>query len=241
MEIGNLIIILLVGVFASFIGAMVGSGGLISIPFLIFWGLPPHVAIATHKLGAVGLKLGAVAKFRKTNFIQRKYILPFTLISIIAALIGAQILLMIDKDLLSDIVIVLLLILLPMVFLNKNFGVSNRTTSFTARIIGYITYFLAQVFGAFFGGGVATIVIYLLITFFGFTIIETSATAMIPSLILNLVALVIFVLNGIVNFTFSWNGNRRMVRCSSSSQKRKCLGEGGFCNCCFGFDYQTLD
>jgi uncharacterized protein len=43
----------LVGVLASFIGSMVGSGGLISIPFLILIGIPPHTAVATHRVGAV--------------------------------------------------------------------------------------------------------------------------------------------------------------------------------------------
>ena len=198
--ISPLILTFLVGVFASFIGAMVGSAGLITIPFLLFLGLPPHVAIATHKLGAVGLKIGAVLKFRKTDFIQWKYFLPFTLISIVAALIGAQILLWIDKKLLSDIVIVLLLLVLPLVFLKKNIGVVQMTTSFAKKITGYILYFFTQVFGAFFGGGAATIAIFVLVSSFGLTIIEASATAMLPSLILNTIVLLIFGLNGIIEY-----------------------------------------
>lgn len=200
MELGSLLVVFIVGVLASFIGAMTGSAGLITIPFLMFWGLPPHIAIATHKLGAAGLKLGAVAKFRKTDFIQWQYILPFSMISIVAALVGAQVLLRIDKEVLSDIVIVLLLIVLPVVFLKKEIGVVHKATSKIKQMIGYVAYFFAQVFGAFFGGGSATIIIYLFISFFGFTIIEASATGMIPSLILNIVALIIFMINGIVDY-----------------------------------------
>ena len=47
MEIFTLALILLIGLATGFVDSVVGSGGLISIPFLIFSGLPPHVAIAT--------------------------------------------------------------------------------------------------------------------------------------------------------------------------------------------------
>lgn len=200
MDTSQLIATLLVGGFAGFIGAMVGSGGLITIPFLMFLGLPAHTAIATHKVGATGLKIGAITKFGKTDLIQWKYILPFCLISIVSAIVGANILLAIDKDLLSDIVVVLLLAVLPVLFLKKEIGVTLQTTSKLKQGTGYIFFFLAMVFSAFFGGGAATFVIYILMFFFGFTIIQSSATGMLPSLLLNIIALIIFAWNGIIDY-----------------------------------------
>ncbi len=57
-----------------------------------------------------------------------------------------------------------------------------------------------MVFSAFFGGGAATFVIYILMFFFGFTIIQSSATGMLPSLLLNIIALIIFAWNGIIDY-----------------------------------------
>lgn len=192
----------LVGILASILGAMVGSGGLISIPFLIFVGLPPQIAIATHKFGSAGLKIGAVTKFWKTNHIQWRYFVPFSLLGFVAAFAGAQLLIMIDKELLSRIVAFLLIAVLPVIFLKKDMGIVHQDPSGLKRLIGYLFYFLAQVYGAFFGGGAATIVFYILMTFFGLTIVESSATTMLPSLIMTLVALVIFGWNGLLNFEF---------------------------------------
>ena len=189
-----------VGIFAGFIGAMVGSGGLITIPFLIFLGLPAHMAIATHKFGAVGLKIGALTKFRKTDKIKWEYILPFSIIGVISAFAGAKLLLWIDKDLLSNLVIVLLLAVLPIVFLKKEVGTIFQKKSKLHEGVGYVLFFLAMVFSAFFGGGAATFIIYILMMFFGFTIIQSSATAMLPALILNIIALVIFAYHGIVDY-----------------------------------------
>ena len=200
MDITKLIAIFFIGVLGSFIGAMAGSGGLISIPFLILAGLPPQVAIATHKFGSAGLKLGALTRFWRTPNINWQYFIPFSIIGFCAAIVGTQILIAIDKALLQDIVAILLLAVLPVLFLNKDTGVMHRTTSVLRKMLGYIFYFLAQVFGAFFGGGAATIVFYILMTFFGLTIIEASATTMLPSLIMTLTSLLMFAAYGILDY-----------------------------------------
>jgi uncharacterized membrane protein YfcA len=53
-EFYSLTAVFLVGVAASVIGTMVGGGSLLSIPLLIFLGLPPQVAIATDRFAALG-------------------------------------------------------------------------------------------------------------------------------------------------------------------------------------------
>jgi len=202
MEISKLIATFFIGVLGSIIGAIVGSGGLISIPFLIFLGLPPQVAIATHKFGAAGLKIGAAIRFWKSGHIMWNHFIPFSILSFAAAFLGAKLLLTIDKELLSRVVAVLLFLLLPVIFLKKDVGIVHRVTSMVRQMSGYLFYFLAQVFGAFFGGGAASIVIYILITFFGLTFIEASATSMLPGLIMTITSLVIYGLYGILDVKF---------------------------------------
>ena len=61
----TLFLTFLIGVLASFIGAIVGGGGLLSIPFLMFIGLPPQTAIATNKFGSVGLSMVLLLNLKK--------------------------------------------------------------------------------------------------------------------------------------------------------------------------------
>ncbi|MCA9460331.1 MAG: sulfite exporter TauE/SafE family protein, partial [Nanoarchaeota archaeon] len=167
----QIILTFIIGVLASFIGAIVGSGGLISIPFLMFLGLPPQIAIATNKFGAVGLSIGSITKFKKEKKIIWKYILPFSILAIIGGIIGAKLLINIDEDYLSKIVGLILLILLPFIFLKKDLGIKNKKPSKQMKIIGSIIYFLLMIFGGFFGGGAGALIITTLIYFFGFKII----------------------------------------------------------------------
>lgn len=201
-EVVKLILVFGAGVFAAFIGAMVGSGGLISIPLLIFLGLPPNVAIATNKLGSLGLTAGAFIKYFKAREVQWNYVIPFALVGLVSAYIGANILVSLDNEVLSKAVGIILLVLLPLVIFGKKVGVHKRNTSKITKSFGFVVYFLVMIWGAFFGGGGGTLVFYTLITFFGFTMIQASATNKIPWFLLGVISLVVFALHGIIDYVY---------------------------------------
>ena len=60
MEPINILIIVIVYFVATFFGAIMGGAGLLTIPTLIFFGLSPHMAIGTNKVGGLGTTSGAV-------------------------------------------------------------------------------------------------------------------------------------------------------------------------------------
>jgi len=195
-------LIFLVGNMAGFLGAIIGGGGLVSIPFLMFLGLPPQIAIATNKLGSIGFSLGAISKFWKERKIVWKFVLCFSLLGTGGAYFGANLLLNIDQQSLSKIISLILLLFLPFIFIKKSFGIKRKNTSKIKRIIGYSLYFLAMVYGGFFGGGAGFLIIYIVVFFFGLKIIEANATDSIPWLIQSIVSLIIFALNGLINYRY---------------------------------------
>lgn len=195
----EIILTFFIGILASFIGAIVGGGGLISIPFLMFLGLPPQIAIATNKFGAVGLSIGSITKFKKEKIIW-EYVIPFSILAVIGGVIGANLLLEINENYLSKIVGIILLVLLPFVFMKKDFGIKNINSTKKQKILGSVVYFLLMIFGGFFGGGAGTLIIGTLIYFFGFKIIEANATDMVPWFIVSVISLIVFIINGIVSY-----------------------------------------
>ncbi len=198
-EIITLIGVFLIGIISSILGSLVGGASLLLIPFLIFIGLPPQVAIATDKFGSIGNALSAFYKFQKAKKIRWKYVPILAILSLAGSLIGANILLNIDPKILQNIVGFILLLLMPFIFLKKDIGVKDsKPTSFKIAV-GLILYFLVQIFSGFFGG-VGPIIFYILIITFGFTIIEANATQTIPILVLFISSLIIFALNGIINY-----------------------------------------
>jgi len=190
-----------VGIGAAFIGTIAGGGGLLSIALMIFMGLPPDVAIATNKLGALGVRIGSIPTFIKKKRVLWKYVLPLSIVSIIGSIIGAQALVSVDKSLLDPIVVFALLIPLPFLFAEKKLGVERKKTSRIKKYAGGAALVLIGLWSGFFGGGQGTLEAFTLIYFFGFTMIDGAATRAIPGFFGVVVSLIIFQMNGIINFT----------------------------------------
>lgn len=204
MDISTGILTFGIGFIASFMGAMVGSGGLISIPFLIFIGLPPHVAIATNRLGSLGLEIGSLARFIKSKAIMWKYVLVFCLLAVVGAYVGTNILIETNDNLVKNIVAGVMILFLPVILFKKSVGVENHTPSKLKSILGYILLAIAFAWSAFFAGGSATIIFYILMYLFGFTIIQAGATLRLPGFCVSVVSLFIFAGNGLVHWQYGF-------------------------------------
>ncbi len=196
----SLVVVFLIGVIAAVIGAMVGGGSLLSIPFLIFLGLPPQVAIATDRFAGLGAAVTAMYKFWRAKKIVWKLVPILAVASLTGSIIGASILLKANPDSLRYVVAALLLVLLPVLFLNPAIGVEPRDMSRRQRALGLILYFLIQVLAGFFGGGTGTLIFYTLMLFFGVTIIQAAATQVVPFMVLTVSSLILFAVGGIIEY-----------------------------------------
>lgn len=199
-EIINLLIVLLVGTVAGFLDSTGGPGGLITVPSLMFLGLPPQVAIATDRVGVIGQIFAAAFKF--WGKIVWKYVPILTIISLIGSIIGSNILLNLDPKLLQKVISILIIVLLPVIFVKSDIGVKHFQTSKLKIGFGLILYLILEVYAGFFGAGMSPLVFYTLTYFFGFTMIEVLATGVIPVMVLAISSLAVFAFNGIVDYKY---------------------------------------
>jgi uncharacterized membrane protein YfcA len=196
----GLILVFLIGVAAAVVGAMVGGGSLLSIPVLILIGLPPHVAIATDRFAGLGAAVTAAIKFWKAKKIVWKLVPLLAVLSLAGAIIGAQILVSIETEAVQYAVGIIIIALLPFVFMKKNIGLQAQEVSTTQFLVGSILYLLIQILAGFFGGGTGTLIFYVLMLFFGVTIIQVAATQVIPFFILTVASIAIFATNDIIDY-----------------------------------------
>ncbi|MEX0650006.1 MAG: sulfite exporter TauE/SafE family protein [Candidatus Andersenbacteria bacterium] len=190
-----------VGIASGFIGALSTGGGLISIPALIFMGLTPGASIATTRLSALSGGITAFAKYRKNNVILWKYIPYFVVLAVIGGIVGSKILLEINERVLTVTVGILLLLMLPLLFWKKNFGMVQTERRKGHTITGFILQFFIMIYGAAFGGGTGIFLTYVLVHFFGMTIIQANATGNVMWLVVTTTALISYILHGAVNFS----------------------------------------
>lgn len=196
----NLLLILLLGIVVGFLDSTLGAGGWVSLPFLIFLGLTPQAAIAVDRLGTIGQTFAALLKYIKAKSIRWDYIIPFVILSQIATLIGTKILLSSDPKILQKILGLVLVILLPFLFTNKNLGVIRKHVNNFRKTLGLTIYFLLLIFNGIFGVGTGVPSFYNSMYNFGFTIIEANSTNLIPWFLLSVSSTIIFINKGILDF-----------------------------------------
>ena len=108
----QMVVIVVIGVFfASFMDAIAGGGGIISVPTYLLAGVPMHMALGTNKVSSgIGTAV-STARFIKNGYIDWKLGIPSVALALVGSFVGTSIQLMIDEVYLQY----LLLIVLPVV------------------------------------------------------------------------------------------------------------------------------
>lgn len=109
MDIGEIVAILIAGVGAGAINAVVGSGTLFTFPVLLAFGYPPVVATVSNSIGLVPGALGGVLGYRRELAGQRSRLLRLAPMSLLGALTGATLLLVLPGEVFANVVPVLII------------------------------------------------------------------------------------------------------------------------------------
>lgn len=204
MDFFTSVIIFIVGIAVAILGGMIGGGvGFVSVPFLMFIGLPPNVAIATNKFSALGSAVSTLYTFSRAKKITYWLAISFAGIGVIGAIVGANVLVGFDESLLARTVGILLLVLLPFIFLKEPSKKSIKKSPMW-HIGGYILYIGVAIYGAFFGPGMALFGMYVMMFCFGLTQLESNATHRLPWLVHMIVTLVVFGLHDLIWFGYGF-------------------------------------
>ena len=198
-DIGGLTLALLVlaGVLAGFVDAVVGGGGLIQLPALLL-GLPgatPAQLLATNKLAAVaGTSLRAVTYARRVPP-HWPTAIPLVVAAFAGALGGAVIGLHIPKAAFTPIVLALLVLVGAYTLLTPQLGEatvlrhSGTRHTAAAAAVGLV---IGTYDGAL-GPGTGSFLVIALVGWLGYAFLEGTAHAKIANVATNLGALAIFV------------------------------------------------
>jgi uncharacterized membrane protein YfcA len=191
------------GFLASFIDSVVGGGGLISIPALLFVGLPPSAAIATNKLAATMGSFTSTIYFIRTKKVDMKFagrLLPFTVVGAIA---GAFVVKYISPEVMRPLVLILLVLVAIYIFAKKDWGSVSTYKGMTKKKSFLFTFVIAAIgfYDGFFGPGTGSFLIFAFLMI-GFDFIRAAASGRILNFASNITALVAFFFLGAIQFEY---------------------------------------
>ena len=196
---GLLLVLVVTGLAAGFIDAVVGGGGLLQLPVtLMIPGLTPVQALATNKMGSVfGTATSALTFFRRVRPDLRTA-LPMAAVALLASGLGAAAAAALPASVFKPVIVLALVAVLLFTVLKPSMGQLTALRHTGARHYG-----LAVVLGAgigFYDGvmgpGTGSFLIIGLVSVLGYSFLEASAKAKIVNLATNLGALAVFGAHG---------------------------------------------
>lgn len=202
MDIFALVVIFIATFFGAMYGTLIGGASLLTIPTLIFFGVPPHVAVGTNRLGIIGLPLAGWYKFHQKKLIDYKVGSLIAFFSAIGAIYGAYLFLKVPDDILEYVVAAMTLLLTLVLIFNPESGIKKAKKLLKKRhyALGIVLSLLFGVYGGFYGAGIGTLQSFLLIFLFGQTFLEAAGTRKIANLLVSIVAALIFMAAGIIQY-----------------------------------------
>lgn len=198
------LLIIAIGFIAGFINTVAGGGSLLTMPFLIFLGLPSAVANGTNRIAIFAQNMFGTAGFKSKGVSAFPYSIWIALSAFTGAVIGAKIAVDIHDELFNRILaIVIVIAVLFSVFNRKGNqnGLSERLSG-KFQIIGIITFFFIGIYGGFIQAGVGFLIIAALTSINKFSLVKTNSAKVFVIFIYTISALVVYITEGKINWIY---------------------------------------
>ncbi len=191
-----------VGFAVGFINTVAGGGSLLSLPVLIFLGLPPSVANGTNRVAIVIQTATAVAGFKSKGVSTFPFNAYLGFSALIGSIIGAYIAVDIDGRLFNRILAIIMVTVIFIIIFKPKTDKKHLSERLTGKYlwIGIIAFFFFGIYGGFINAGLGFIMIFFLHFVSHMTLVRANATKVAIVFMYMLSALAVFALNDKVDW-----------------------------------------
>jgi uncharacterized membrane protein YfcA len=191
------VLLVVVGFVVGFINTVAGGGSLISLPVLIFLGLPPGVANGTNRVAVAIQNIMGTAGFKSKGVSTYPFNIYLGISALFGAILGAYIAVDIKGETFNRILAVIMIIVVLIILFKPKMKLEELQERVTGRHlwIGIVAFFFFGIYGGFINAGLGFIIILFLHYVNHMSLVRANATKVAVVLIYTLAALVVFVLN----------------------------------------------
>lgn len=190
----------LAGLAAGFIDAVAGGGGLISVPALLWAGLPPQMALGTNKMQATFGTCMAVRQYAKAKLIVWKEVRLAVLVTLLFAMLGTWVVTQVSNDLLKKIVPWMLLSIAVYVLVSPRLGSQPAKARLGLVPFACLAGAALGFYDGFFGPGVGTFWTLACISLLGLELTRATAFTKVVNLTSNVASLIVFIATARVDY-----------------------------------------
>ena len=154
------------GVFlASFVDAIGGGGGIISVPVYLFAGLPTHLALGTNKLSAGIGTAASTLRYIRSGYVDWGLSIPAIVLALVGSHLGTRLQLAVDERYLKYLLLLVLPVVAAVMLRRKNLPEESAPLNpWLRRVIVWSAALIIGGYDGFYGPGTGT---FLLLVFCG--------------------------------------------------------------------------
>jgi len=190
------------GMLAGVINTLAGSGSLVTLPMLIFLGLPPNVANGTNRVGVIVQNVVGIATFKRSGHMELGGSIWFAVPAMIGAIIGAQIAVDLNEQAMNMAIGAVMLIMLVVILFDPKRWLKEKSEVAEGRpsLLMLGLFFVIGIYGGFIQAGVGIFLLAGLVLGVGYNLAHANAIKLVIVLAFSLTAIAVFIMNDQVNW-----------------------------------------
>ena len=151
------------GFVAAFIDSVVGGGGLISVPTLMWAGLPMLNVLGTNKFASTMGAFAGFLTYLRSGTIDKKIMRVMFPLSFIGSVAGVFVVRQVPPDFLRPLVVVMLIVIAIYSVAKKNWGADKKSVHVSHKnyLLGMILISALGFYDGFFGPGTGSFMLFL--------------------------------------------------------------------------------
>lgn len=190
-------LLIFVGFFAGAINTIAGGGSLLTLPILIFLGLPPNIANGTNRIAILFQNVFNSAGFKSKGINTFPFSIYIGATALVGSIIGAQIAVDIKGETFNKILaIIMVLVVAYMVFKSKFKQLNDIEQVKGKRLwLSMLLFFFVGIYGGFIQAGVGFIMLLVLSSVNNLSLVKSNAVKVMVVLIYTFAAVAVFAYN----------------------------------------------
>ena len=192
----------LAGVLAGVINTLAGSGSLLTLPMLIFLGLPANAANATNRVGVTVQNIVGIATFKQSGRLNLAGGMWLTVPAALGSILGARIAVDLNERTMNTAIGVVMLVMLGLILFDPQRWLRARSEVRPGppSLPILALFFLIGIYGGFIQAGVGIFLLTAMVVGMGYSLVDANAIKLMIVLGLTLTALGVFIAGGQINW-----------------------------------------
>ncbi|RIK34749.1 MAG: sulfite exporter TauE/SafE family protein [Chloroflexi bacterium] len=193
---------ILAGIVAGIINTLAGSGSLVTIPMLIYLGLPSNVANTTNRVGVLLQNVVGITTFWRSGKFDMSGGMWLLAPAIPGAFVGAWMATQLGRQQMDIILAVVMIVMLFVIIFDAERWLREQSQVRPGRPSWWtlLLFFGVGVYGAFIQVSVGVIILAAMVLGTGYSLIHANAIKLMIVLVVTAIALAIFAGSGLIDW-----------------------------------------